>query len=153
QQWRQHAPVDRAAGKSLQQQFEALTASLQSRLDAEYDRNIKAKGAMIERVQRLLAQEDSRKAIDEVKALQQRWRDVGPVPREQNQRLWEEFRQHCDAVFQKRQQEFAEYTSGLEANKSKASALCEEVEGIVALSGPQLLEAAQRLPDLRLAFE
>ncbi len=153
QQWRQHVPVDRAAGKALQQKFDALTGSLQSRLDAEYDRNIKAKRSIIERTQRLLTQEDSRKAIDEVKALQQQWRAVGPVPRAQDQRLWEEFRQHCDAVFQKRQQAFSEYTAGLEANKSKAIALCEEVEGMVVLSGPQLLEAARKLPDLRLAFE
>jgi hypothetical protein len=145
--------VDRAAGKALQQKFDALTGSLQSRLDAQYDRNVKAKSSMIERTQRLLDLEDSRKAIDEVKALQQQWRAVGPVPRAQDQRLWEEFRQHCDAVFQRRQQEFVEYTAGLEANKSKAVALCEEVEGIVELSGPQLLEGMQKLPDLRLAFE
>lgn len=153
QQWRQHSPVDRAAGKSLQRRFDALTASLRSRLDIEYDRNIKAKSSMIERAQRLLAEEDSRRAIDEVKVLQQQWRSVGPVPRAQGQRLWEDFRQSCDSVFQKRQQEFAEYTAGLEANKSRAIALCEEVEGVAALSGAQLLEGAQKSPDLRLAFE
>lgn len=153
QLWRQHSPVDRAAGKALQQKFDALTATLQSRLDAEYDRNIKAKRSIIERAQRLLAYEDSRKAIDEVKGLQQQWRAVGPVPRAQDQRLWEEFRQQCDAIFQKRQHEFADYSAGLEANKAKAIALCEEVAGIAALSGAELLEGVQKLSDLRLAFE
>jgi Domain of Unknown Function (DUF349) len=153
QQWRQHSPVDRAAGKALQQKFEALTGSLQSRLDAEYDRNVKAKSSMIERAQRLLAMDDSRKAIEEVKGLQQQWRTVGLVPRARDQRLWEEFRQHCDAIFQKRQQEFVEYAGELEANKSKAIALCVEVEGVAALRGMQLLEETQKLPDLRLAFE
>jgi hypothetical protein len=153
QQWRQHSPVDRQAGKALQQKFDALTAGLQSRLDAEYDRNVKAKKSLIERAQRLLAQEDSRKAIEEVKAVQQQWRGIGPVPRATDQRLWEEFRQQCDAIFQKRQHDFAEYSAGLEANKAKAIALCEEAAGIAALSGPQLLEGTQKLPDLRLAFE
>jgi Domain of Unknown Function (DUF349) len=153
QLWRQHSPVDRGAGKTLQQKFDALTAALQSRLDAEYDRNIKAKQSMIERAQGLLGHDDSREAIDEVKGLQQQWRTVGPVPRAQDQRLWEEFRQHCDAVFQKRQHEFAEVSAGLETNKSKAIALCAELESIALLSGPQLLEGAQKLADLRLAFE
>src|SRR5882757_5807836 len=39
QQWRHHAPVDRAAGKVLQEQFVAVTSKLQSRLDAEYAGN------------------------------------------------------------------------------------------------------------------
>jgi hypothetical protein len=153
QEWRRHSPVERAAGEALQERFVALTSSLQSRLEAEYARNVRQKEALIERAQRLLAGEDSRKAIDDVKDLQQKWKAVGPVRRAEDHRLWEAFRQHCDAVFQKRQQEFADHTAGLEANKSKAITLCEELEKVAALSGSQLLESAKSLPDLRLAFE
>jgi hypothetical protein len=153
QEWRRYSAVDRAPGKALQQKFDALTASLQARLDAEYARNIKAKQTLIERAERLLTGEDSRKAIEDVKGLQQQWRTVGLVPRAEDQRLWEEFRQHCDAVFQRRQQESNEYTAALEANKSQAVALCEELEGIARLSGKELLEGAAKGPDLRVAFE
>ena len=153
QEWRRYSAVDRAPGKALQQKFDALTASLQARLDAEYARNIKTKQTLVERAQRLLEAEDSRKAIEDVKALQQQWRTVGLVPRPEDQRLWEQFRQHCDAVFQKRQQESNEYTAALEANKAKAVALCEELESIARLSGQELLEAAGKAPDLRVAFE
>jgi len=97
QEWRQHSPVDRAAGKAVQERFDAVLASLQNRLDLEYARNIKEKRLLIDRAQRLLASEDSRKAIDEVKELQQKWKGVGPVPRAADRSLWEEFRQHCDA--------------------------------------------------------
>jgi hypothetical protein len=153
QEWRGHSPVDRAAGKALQQRFDAVTGNLQNRLDAEYARNVKEKRLLIERVQRLAAAEDSRKAIEDVKALQLNWKDVGLVPRDEGQRLWEEFRRHCDAVFQKRQQEFAEHSAGLESNKSKAVAACEELEKIASLTGAGLLEGAVRIPDLRGAFE
>jgi len=153
QEWRRYSPVDRGAGKALQESFVALTLNLQSRLEAEYARNVKQKGLLIERAQRLLASGDSRKAIDDAKDLQQKWKDVGPVPRDEDRRLWEEFRRRCDAVFQKRQQQFADHSAGLEANKSKGITLCEELERVVALSGPELLENARKLPDLRLAFE
>ena len=153
QEWRRYAAVDRAAGKALQQKFDALTASLQARLDAEYARNVKAKQTLIERAQRLVGGEDSRKAIEDVKALQQQWRAVGPVPRAEDQRLWEEFRQQCDAVFQKRQQESNDHVAALEANKSQAVSLCAELEGVVSLSGKELLEGAAKAPDLRAAFE
>src|SRR5205823_12493866 len=52
-QWRKHSPVDRAAAKALQARFDALAGDLQGRLDAEYDRNVKAKRARIERAGRL----------------------------------------------------------------------------------------------------
>jgi hypothetical protein len=153
QEWRRYSPVDRDAGKPLQERFVALTSSLQSRLDGEYARNANQKGLLIERAQQLLAAADSRKAGDDVKDLQQKWKAVGPVPRDEDQRLWEEFRRHCDAVFQKRQRDFADYTAELETNKAKAVAFCEELEKTAALSGPALLEKAKDLPDLRLAFE
>jgi uncharacterized protein DUF349 len=153
QEWRRYAAVDRAPGKALQQKFDALTASLQARLDAEYARNIKARQTLVERAQRLLGSEDSRQAIEDVKALQQQWRTVGLVPRPEDQRLWEQFRQHCDAVFQKRQHESNEYTVALEANKAKALALCEELESVARLSGKELLEGAAKAPDLRVTFE
>lgn len=153
QEWRSCSPVDRLAGKQQQEGFVAITASLQGRLDAEYARNLKEKESLIERAQALLASDDGRKAIDAIKELQQKWQTVGPVPREADQRLWEEFRQHSDGVFQKRQQEFATYTAGLENNKTQAIALCEQLEKIAALEGPELLERAGTLAELQRAFE
>jgi len=153
QLWRQHSPVDPAEAESLQARFNELTASLQSRVDAEYASNAQEKKMLIERARGLLDSTDSRKATDEVKRLQEKWKDVGPVSRDDDRRLWEEFRQHCDALFQKRQQEFASHNEALEGNKSKASSLCEELEAIAALSGQELLDQAKRVPELRTAFE
>ena len=153
QEWRRHSPVERAAGKALQEKFDTISSSLQGRLDGEYERNLKEKKSLVERAQRLVSADDSRKAIDDVKVLQQKWKEVGLVPRDEGQRLWEEFRQHCDGVFQKRQQEYSDYNAGLEANKAKAAALCAELEGIAASTGPALLEGVARIGDLRVAFE
>lgn len=153
QLWREHSPVDPGEVESLQTKFNELTASLQSRVDAEYARNVKEKKMLIERARGLLGSTDSKKATDEVKRLQERWKSVGPVSREDDRKLWEEFRQHCDALFQKRQQEFASHNEALEGNKSRATGLCEELEKIAALSGQELLDEARRLPELRVAFD
>ena len=75
------------------------------------------------------------------------------VDRDQEQRLWNEFREHCDAVFQKRQQAHVEYTAGLEASKAQAEALCEEAEKAAVLSGAAALEGMGKIPQWRAAFE
>ena len=152
EEWRHCVPVDRRASKQQQDGFVAITGSLQGRVDAEHARNQKQKESLVERSKSLLASDDVRKAIDAIKKLQQEWQTVGPVPREVDQRLWVEFRQHCDAIFQKRQQEFASYTAGLENNKTQAVALCEQIEKIAALEGPELTEGARALAQLRSDF-
>jgi hypothetical protein len=153
QEWRRHFPVDREPGRAIQGDFDALIARLQARLDAWYARNVADKEALIGRARHLLAQADSREAIEAMKPLQILWKESGLAPRDQDQSLWSEFREACDAVYQKRQQAYAEYTAALEANKLKAVALCEEAERIGALSGTALLEGAVRIPEWRSAFD
>jgi hypothetical protein len=152
-EWRRYFPVDREAGRIPQEEFEGSMGRLQAKLDAWHERNVADKQSLIKRARHLLTQEDGREAIDAVKGLQALWKETGPVPGAQSQSLWNEFREVCDAVYQKRQQAYAEYTAGLEANKLKAAALCEEVERAAALSGIPLLEGAAKIPEWRSAFD
>jgi hypothetical protein len=153
QEWRHYFPVDREAGRSVQEEFEASMRRLQAKLEAWHEGNVADKQSLIKRARHLLTQEDSREAIDAVKRLQLLWKETGPVPSAQSQSLWNEFREVCDAVYQKRQQAFAEYAAGLEANKLKAMALCEEIERVAALSGTALLEAAAKISEWRDAYQ
>ena len=153
QEWRRYFPVDREAGRSVQEEFEASMRRLQAKLEAWHEGNVADKQSLIKRARHLLTQEDSREAIDAVKRLQLLWKDTGPVPSAQSQSLWNEFREVCDAIYQKRQQAYAEYASGLEANKLKAMALCEEIERVAASSGAALLEAAAKIPEWRDAYQ
>jgi len=153
EQWRAITPVDRRAGKAQQEQFSALVAGLQARVEAEHAKNQQQKEALIERAQALAGAADLRAAIDAVKKLQQEWQATGTVPREVDQRLWGEFRQRCDAVFQRREQESAAQATALQASKAQAIALCEQVEALATLEGADLLEAVAGLPELRTAFD
>ncbi|MDY6945607.1 MAG: DUF349 domain-containing protein [Pseudomonadota bacterium] len=153
QLWRQHSPVDPAAAEELQGKFNELTATLQSRLDVEYARNVKEKKALIARVRGLLQSTETRQAIDEAKRLQEDWKSVGPVPRDEDRKLWDEFRQQCDALFQRRQQEFASQHEAWEGRKAQAIGLCEELERIAGLGDQELIENVKRLPELGAAFD
>jgi hypothetical protein len=153
QEWRRYFPVDREPGRAVQGEFDAAMGRLRARLDAWHERNAEQKQSLIKRAGHLLTLDDGREAIDAVKRLQSEWKEAPAGPRDQDQRLWNEFRELCDAVFKKRQQAFAEYTAGLEANKAKALALCEEAERVAAMSGPQLLEGSAKIPDWRSAFD
>jgi hypothetical protein len=153
QEWRRHSPVERAAGRAIQEEFDASIDRLQARLDAWYAGNLAEKRTLIQRAQQLGTQEDGGAAVEAVKRLQLQWKGVGAVRRELEQTLWDEFRAGCDAVFQKRQQAYAQHAAGLEENKRQAVALCEAVEQIAALSGAALLEGTARIPQWRADFD
>ncbi len=152
-EWRRHSPVERAAGRAIQEEFDASMERLQARLDSWHSQNVAEKKSLIERAQNLRAKEDGREATDAVKRLQQLWKEIGPAPRDQEQRLWEEFREQCDAVYQKRQQAHAEYSASLESNKQQVVALCEEAEAFASLPGPAVLESLGKIAPWRAAFE
>jgi hypothetical protein len=152
-EWQQYAPVDQAVIKPLQARFHALLDELQARLDGEYARNVQAKRDIIARAAELLTVADTRQAIEETKGLQHAWKTIGIVPRHVDHALWEEFRRHCDAVFQRSSQEFAAHGVALEGNQAQAVALCEELERIAGLTGEPLLAAAKQLDELRNQFD
>jgi hypothetical protein len=152
-EWREYAPVDQAVVKDLQARFHAVADELQSRLDAEHARNLEARRGVIARAAALAEVADTRQAIEQAKELQREWRTLGPVPRQQDHALWEEFRSHCDAVFQRSAQAAAAHGAALAAGESRATALCEELERIAALEDEALLAAVPELDALHAEFE
>jgi hypothetical protein len=128
QEWRSHEPVDRDASRSADTDFHRTLARLRERLAAWHSRNAADKEALLAEARGLAAIEDAAQAVDVVKRLQAQWKETGPVPPPQSQPLWDEFRALCNAVFERRQQAFAQQSATLEAAKQQAVALCSQVE-------------------------
>ena len=126
--WRSHAPVDRDANRPVEAGFHRALDRLRARLTAWHARNAADKQSLIAQAQQLATTADSALAVDEVKRLQARWKTSGPVPHAQSQALWEEFRALCNAVYERRQQEFAQQSAALELAKVQAMALCGQMD-------------------------
>jgi hypothetical protein len=153
QEWYGISPVNRAAIKPIEAEFEAALARLAARLEGWYAQNVAAKQALIDKAQALLVVEDPRATLDALRSLQQQWKSVGPAPRGREQSLWNAFRKHGDAAYQQLQQAGAQQLAGLEAARTRAMALCESIEQLATLTGPALHEGAQSLPQWRTEFE
>ena len=152
QEWRRFIPTERAATQPVLADFETTLSHIQQKLHDEFARNADRKKALIEEVKQLVNSEDSRKAIDGVKQLQARWQAIGASARKTEQQLWREFRDGCDAVFAKRQQQSAEFKTELEANLTVAKNLVIELDKLSELSGSDLTEARKRVDEIRQEF-
>lgn len=97
--WRNYAPVDRAPGKKIQVEFDSLLKTLDAPLKEQRQENANLKLALIKATEDLLNSGDLEGATDKIKALQKDWKAVGPAPKNQERKLWNQFRDNCSAVF------------------------------------------------------
>jgi len=128
QEWRGHAPVDRDAGRPVETEFHRALDRLRGRVNGWYARNAADKESLVAQARQLATAEDGAQAVDAVKRLQAEWKATGPVPHTQSQALWDEFRALCNAVYERRQQAFAQQSATLESAKAQAVALCAQIE-------------------------
>ena len=151
-EWRNYTPTERAATQPVLAEFESVLGAIQQKLNEEFAKNAELKKALIAEAKALVDVEDSRKATDEVKKLQARWQTIGASLRKEEQQLWHEFRDSCDAVFAKRQQQSAEFKAELDANLASANNLISELEHLAQLNGQALTDARKRVDEIRQAF-
>jgi hypothetical protein len=135
--WRHYSPVDRAASKNIQKQFDTLHQELFGKLAQEQAVFKEQKVDIIERAKALLTMDDVKKATNEAKALQQEWKAAGIVARKDEQRLWKEFREVCDALFSKRDEQTEAFKADLEENRVKANEVLASLEQLVDSEAPE----------------
>jgi len=95
--------------------------------DLDRRRNLEAKEALIKRAEALADAPGINKALDELTKLHEDWKNIGPVPNDQREPLWQRFIAASDVLHQRRK-EFSEQRSAVEkANLVVKQALLERV--------------------------
>ena len=96
--------------------------------DLDRRRNQEAKENLIKRAEGLMALTGINKALDELTKLHEDWKNIGPVPNDQREPLWQRFIAASDALHQRRK-EFSDGRSTQEkANLVVKKALLERVQ-------------------------
>ena len=68
---------------------------------------------------------------NEVLALQNEWKTIGPGPIETNKSLWTEYRAECDHFFQRKSEFFKVFDEERGENLIKKTAICEKAEAVM----------------------
>ncbi|NQU53796.1 MAG: DUF349 domain-containing protein, partial [Bacteroidetes bacterium] len=98
--------------------------------DLDLRKNLEFKIKLCEDAEELLVEPSIIKAFNILQKYHERWREVGPVPREQKDDIWERFKS-ATSLINKKHQEFFESRKDEQKNNLDAKiALCEKVEEI-----------------------
>jgi hypothetical protein len=72
------------------------------KLDEERSKNLHLKTEILNKAIELKDSQDWEKASNELKALQLHWKEIGPVPEKQREKIFQQFKEACDFFFEKR---------------------------------------------------
>ncbi|MDK2777430.1 MAG: DUF349 domain-containing protein [Pseudomonadota bacterium] len=129
--FRQYSPVERQAHKRTQDAFRDACDRIYAHLKQEYDRNLQARQALIDEAEAVASADDLSGAADHIKNLQARWKDVGVTPRKADQKLWQNFRKHCDQVFSRLNENRAARKAELDETVAQAEAVVSRATELV----------------------
>jgi len=141
-QWREIGPVPTEQNEETWQRFNNAANQIDERRREYYDQrkeeldqNLLAKQALIDKATELTketpqttkAWNDTTEALDELLKL---WKSIGPVPREQNETIWAQFKGIIDKHYADKKLHFGQMRDEQSENYNKKIDLCLRAEAI-----------------------
>ena len=104
--------------------------------DLDLKKNMEAKIGLCEKAEELLVEPSVIKAFNILQKYHEQWREIGPVPRDKKDELWERFKAATSIINKKHQEYFEDRKDDQKKNLDAKTALCEKAEEI---AGAELL--------------
>lgn len=129
--WERFKKASDAVNKRCQEHYEKIRE--------EQNNNLLAKKALCEKLEELLKTElltvkDWTEATTKVNELFDLWKTIGPVPREENENIWNRFKKPIDKFYEDKKEAFVKMKESQDENYQKKVELCLQAEVIAERS-------------------
>ena len=108
--------------------------------DLDMKKNLEQKIQLCEKAEELLFEKSVLKSFKLLQKYHDEWREIGPVPSEMKEEIWERFKAATDKINQRRKEHYAERHEEQKKNYEAKVALCEKVEEIIQTPNNTLKE-------------
>ncbi len=100
--------------------------------DLDMKKNLEMKIALCERAEELLLETSVLKSFKQLQEYHRQWKEIGAVPIDKKDELWERFRATTEKINERRREYYEKLHQDHENNYSAKRALCEKVEELMA---------------------
>jgi hypothetical protein len=101
--------------------------------DLDLKKNLELKILLCEKAEELILETDIVKAFNHLQKFHEDWRDIGPVPNENRDEIWNRFKEATSKINKNYQDHFETLKEEQKKNLEQKSALCDRVEDIISL--------------------
>jgi len=141
-QWREIGPVPQESKNEIWERFKEATSQVNKRHHEYFEKqkddqrkNLEAKITLCEEVEainlvEMLNFRDFDEKAEKIVSLQKMWRTIGFAPKKQNNKVYQRFREACDAFFEKKRNFYADNKETQLNNLQLKTELCVQAEAV-----------------------
>ena len=100
--------------------------------DLDMKKNLDAKIELCEKAEELLDEKSMTKAFKALQKLHEDWKEIGPVPQDKKDEIWDRFKSATDKINAIRREHYSKIQEEQNANLATKTALCEKAEELLA---------------------
>ncbi len=112
--------------------------------DLDLKKNLEAKVLLCEKAEELLLEPNPVNAFRSLQDFHNQWREIGPVPQESKNEIWERFKEATSQINKRHHEYFEKQKDEQKKNLDAKIALCEEVDAINMLEIKNFKEFDER---------
>jgi hypothetical protein len=134
--WKVIGPVPLAQSKNLWASFNALMDRFYDNRSIYFElkeldrkKNLESKLELCEKAEALHAIEDLKEAIRQLNELHDEFKHLGPVPREEQEKVWQRFKGASDVIYDRRKEFFESQKEVIKHNLTEKEALIAVLDG------------------------
>ena len=99
--------------------------------DLDLKKNLEQKIGLCEKAEELILEKSIIRSFKLLQQYHDEWREIGPVPSEQREELWERFKAATDKINERRKEHYKDIQEEQEKNYEAKVALCEKAEELI----------------------
>ena len=163
EEWKSIGPVPAAQNRSLWASYNALMDRFYDNRSIYFElkeldrkKNLESKLELCEKAEALSEVKELKDAIKQLNELHEEFKHIGPVPREEQEALWQRFKAASDAVYDKRKVYFEGQKEEFKANQTAKEELIAKLTEFASFSGERIKEwnsKTKEILDIQKAWE
>ena len=137
--WKEIGPVPAAENTELWRNYHFLVEKFFDKVkigrelrDLDMKKNLDLKIVLCEKAEELLNEKSMTKAFKDLQKLHEEWKEIGPVPQDKKDEIWERFKAATDQINKIRREHYAKLQEEQQGNLETKTALCEKLEELMA---------------------
>ncbi|GAA4427272.1 hypothetical protein GCM10023188_10160 [Pontibacter saemangeumensis] len=155
-EWKSIGPVPAGEAQALWDSYHALLDIFYNNRSMFFEmkeldrkRNLDAKTQLVERAEALKDEQSINKALQELRHLHEEWKNIGPVPNEQRDPIWERFIQASEKVHERRRAYHDERNQREMENLTKKRALLERLQAFTDFNTERINEWRDKTDEIQ----
>ncbi|MEI7980587.1 MAG: DUF349 domain-containing protein [Bacteroidota bacterium] len=147
ERWKEVGMVPRTEINNLWQNYHFLVEKFFEKVklnkelkDLDLRKNLEAKMALCEKTEELLLETSVLKSFKKLQKYHEEWKELGPVPADKKDEIWERFKTATDKINERRREHYAIIEEDQVKNQETKTALCEQAEIVIGLPNESIRE-------------